>query len=137
MILIKHKCHYLSLVQLQFASRFFYYDVNVLILDAWWQGDRMISALFYLSKSDSSEMTSQESTRVGGATIFPHAHLAVHGEPGGLLVWQNLDFSSGYPLPEMKHGSCPVVSGQKWIVNKWIRYYDQMFNLPCPLVAVN
>lgn len=124
-------------VIIQFVSQFLYHDVirENLFLDTWWQGDRMISALYYLSNSDSFEMTSQESPRVGGATIFPQAHLVVRGEPGGLLVWQNLDFSSGLPLTEMKHGSCPVVSGQKWIANKWIRYYDQMSDLPCPLLC--
>jgi hypothetical protein len=126
-----------SFVIIQFVSQFLFHDVireTLLFVDAWWQGDRMISALYYLSNSDSFEMTSQESPRVGGATIFPQAHLAVHGEPGDLLVWQNLDFSSGLPLPELNHGSCPVVSGQKWIANKWIRYYDQMSNLPCLLL---
>ncbi len=93
----------------------------------------MISALFYLSNYDSLEMTSHK-PQIGGATIFPHAHLAVRGEPGGLLLWQNLDLSSGSPLQEMKHGSCPVIYGQKWIANKWIRYYDQMYDLPCPII---
>ena len=68
---------------------------------------------------------------LGGATVFPNAEVVVPVEPGGVIIWQNLDFSGGNPLKVMEHGSCPVISGQKWISNKWIRYYDQMFQFPC------
>ena len=37
--------------------------------------------------------------------------------------------------PMTFHGGCPVLVGSKWITNKWIHSYGQMFNFPCKLEA--
>ena len=29
------------------------------------------------------------------------------------------------------HMGCPVVRGNKWIANKWVKWPDQMWNYPC------
>ena len=29
------------------------------------------------------------------------------------------------------HGGCPVIAGNKWIINKWIMTFDQWNKLPC------
>ena len=31
------------------------------------------------------------------------------------------------------HGGCPVLAGSKWITNKWIRQFSQVWNFPCSL----
>ena len=31
----------------------------------------------------------------------------------------------------MKHLGCPVVHGDKWIVNKWVKWHHHMFTYPC------
>lgn len=82
----------------------------------------MISGLIYLS----------EPGVLGGATVFPHVNVVIGGERGGVALWRNLDANLN-PLKMMEHGSCPIISGQKWISNKWIRSYDQMFHFPCKI----
>ena len=29
------------------------------------------------------------------------------------------------------HGGCPVIAGNKWIINKWIMTFAQWNKLPC------
>ena len=29
------------------------------------------------------------------------------------------------------HMGCPVVRGNKWIANKWVKWPDQMWTFPC------
>ena len=31
----------------------------------------------------------------------------------------------------MKHMGCPIVFGNKWIANKWVRWKEQMNRFPC------
>ncbi len=31
------------------------------------------------------------------------------------------------------HEGCPVVHGNKWIANKWVKRSDQMWHYPCLL----
>ena len=33
----------------------------------------------------------------------------------------------------MKHLGCPVVHGDKWIVNKWVNWPHHMFTYPCKI----
>jgi hypothetical protein len=94
-----------------------FFDTN--ISDSWWHGDRLFSALFYLSPT------------LGGSTYFPRAGLTIPVVPRAILLWQNLDFATSNPLKIMEHGACPVLKGEKWIANKWVRYFDQMFQYPC------
>ncbi|CAG7816864.1 unnamed protein product, partial [Allacma fusca] len=46
---------------------------------------------------------------------------------GSAVFWYNL-LRSGAVDSNSWHGSCPVILGEKWIANKWIRNYDQMFS---------
>ena len=34
---------------------------------------------------------------------------------------------------ESIHGGCPVLQGNKWILNKWIYGFNQWKNYPCSL----
>ena len=46
-------------------------------------------------------------------------------------MWWTMDQAGGYDV-FTRHASCPVVIGNKWIVNKWVRANTQMFKRPCP-----
>ncbi len=68
----------------------------------------------------------------GGATGFcePLFETTVWPVKGSIAFWYDLD-KKGHRDYRTLHGGCPILSGSKWILNKWIYYYDQMFKLPC------
>ena len=70
----------------------------------------------------------------GGATAFPTANFEGLLEPrkGSAAFWFN-QFSSHYRDTRAAHGGCPVLKGDKWILNKWINSWDQWQKLPCHL----
>jgi prolyl 4-hydroxylase len=39
--------------------------------------------------------------------------------------------SNGKTESVSSHGGCPVLMGSKWILNKWIHYFDQWKTYPC------
>jgi hypothetical protein len=41
--------------------------------------------------------------------------------------------AKGFRLTETSHGGCPVLKGSKWILNKWIYYFNQFKKFPCGL----
>ena len=51
---------------------------------------------------------------------------------GAIAIWYGLE-SNGYLQYDSSHGGCPILSGSKWILNKWIYYFDQWKNYPCQL----
>ena len=74
-------------------------------------GPRLLTYLIYLN--DDFE---------GGETVFPKKKLAVRPKKGKCIV-----FRSTLPSPDNRiilealHGGNPVISGNKWICNKWVR----------------
>ncbi len=70
----------------------------------------------------------------GGATAFiaPHKEVTVWPTRGAAAFWYDLDMK-GYRDQDSMHGGCPVISGTKWIVNKWIYYYNQWPKYTCSL----
>ena len=70
--------------------------------------------------------------QVGGHTVFPFVGAYVKPQKGSAVLWWNMDRVGGYDVLT-KHGGCPVMIGNKWITNKWIRANSQMFRKPCPL----
>lgn len=56
----------------------------------------------------------------GGETVFPEADLKVVPKKGDALLFYNC-LSDGETDPMSLHGGAPVVEGEKWIANKWIR----------------
>ena len=70
---------------------------------------RLATAMLYL-----------KSAQAGGRTVFPLLSLSVPASPLALLFWHNL-------TPDLQadtravHAACPVVMGDKWILNKWVR----------------
>lgn len=47
-------------------------------------------------------------------------------------MWYNL-FKNGTRNGLTLHAACPVLSGKKWVANKWIREYGQEFLRKCSL----
>ena len=81
-------------------------------------GERLMTVMFYLS------------TPTGGRTVFPLLGLSSAPTAGSALVWHTVD-SRGRPQQRMKHLGCPVVTGDKWILNKWVKWHHHMFSHPC------
>ena len=71
---------------------------------------------------------------LGGATAFvrPNYEVTVWPTKGSAAFWFSLD-KKGFRDVRTVHGGCPVFSGSKWILNRWIYYYDQHKNYPCGL----
>ena len=82
-------------------------------------GERLMTVMLYLS-----------STTRGGNTVFPLLGLSSPPRQGTALVWHTLD-TRGRPRQTMKHLGCPVVMGDKWILNKWVKWHHHMFSHPC------
>ncbi|XP_037730685.1 prolyl 4-hydroxylase subunit alpha-2 [Drosophila subpulchrella] len=83
------------------------------------QGDRLATVLFYLGDDDS-----------GGSTIFPMINVTVTPKKGSALLWYNLHNSGDVNLKTI-HSACPVISGSKYVLAKWINEMPQMFSNPC------
>ncbi len=69
---------------------------------------------------------------VGGATafVYPNHEITVFPKKGSAAFWFNLD-RKGHRDPRTNHGGCPVLKGSKWILNKWIFYFNQFLRFPC------
>ena len=66
----------------------------------------------------------------GGRTVFSGAQVGVRGRVGAALVWWNIR-SDGTLDSRNHHMGCPVVRGNKWIANKWVKWPSQMWRYPC------
>ncbi len=85
-----------------------------------------------LSKSECKRMNGKAGGRVftfliylnddceGGDTIFPKADIRVRPEKGKAIMFRSLD-DEGMLIRKSEHGGEKVISGDKWICNKWVR----------------
>ncbi|CAD7090460.1 unnamed protein product [Hermetia illucens] len=84
-------------------------------------GNRIATLLFYMSDVEQ-----------GGATVFPSLQTAVWPKKGTAAFWYNL-YASGEGDYRTRHAACPVLTGTKWVSNKWIHERGQEFHRPCAL----
>ena len=68
----------------------------------------------------------------GGYTAFDSIgyEQAVQPTKGSAVFWIDLD-RKGHKERRSAHSGCPVLKGSKWILNKWIYYFDQFKMWPC------
>ena len=82
-------------------------------------GVRFITFMVYLS-----DLTS------GGHTVFPQLGISVKPVEGAALHWFNINADMDYDS-RVLHLGCPVMYGNKWIANKWIKLLPQFKEYPC------
>jgi prolyl 4-hydroxylase len=72
-------------------------------------GQRLASLIMYLNTPEA-----------GGETVFPHPRIFITPRKGDAILFYNCT-PDGVPDPRSLHGGAPVLSGEKWILTKWIR----------------
>ena len=82
-------------------------------------GPRIMTFMVYVTDVES-----------GGHTIFPQLGLSVKPVQGSALYWFNLGPKMHYDSRSL-HLGCPVIYGNKWITNKWIKFTAQFKKFPC------
>jgi len=68
----------------------------------------------------------------GGATVFPDIGVKLFPEKGACVLWYNLKKSGEGDL-RTRHAACPVLTGFKWVANKWFHERGQEHIRPCGL----
>eukprot|EP00658_Telonema_sp_P-2_P061068 TRINITY_DN49825_c0_g1_i1.p1 TRINITY_DN49825_c0_g1~~TRINITY_DN49825_c0_g1_i1.p1 ORF type:complete len:117 (-),score=26.65 TRINITY_DN49825_c0_g1_i1:444-794(-) len=74
------------------------------------QGNRMVTALLYLSEVEE-----------GGSTQFVNLRFQVEAVPGRLLVFHNCYPGTRCTHSDSNHAGTPVIAGEKWACNLWFR----------------
>ena len=82
-------------------------------------GVRFVTFMIYLT-----------SVEAGGHTIFPQAGISVKPVMGSALFWYNIGAQNNFDS-RIFHLGCPVLYGNKWIANKWVKFVPQFKNYPC------
>ncbi|VVC41056.1 Prolyl 4-hydroxylase, alpha subunit,Oxoglutarate/iron-dependent dioxygenase,Prolyl 4- [Cinara cedri] len=77
-------------------------------------GNRLVTVLLYLTDIENY-----------GQTAFPMLNIISPVEKGAALVWYNLQINNGKLNYQSLHGSCPILTGNKWIMTRWLREEGQ------------
>ncbi|XP_033229504.1 prolyl 4-hydroxylase subunit alpha-1 [Belonocnema kinseyi] len=68
----------------------------------------------------------------GGGTVFTGINLSLWPKKGSAAFWYNLK-PNGHGNFLTRHAACPVLTGSKWVANKWLHEVGQEFHRPCTL----
>ncbi|XP_055357598.1 prolyl 4-hydroxylase subunit alpha-2-like [Paramacrobiotus metropolitanus] len=68
--------------------------------------------------------------QAGGATVFINQNITVWPRKGDAVFWYNLH-RDGKGHKGTLHAGCPVLAGNKWVLNVWIRTEGQELIRPC------
>ena len=86
--------------------------------DAFFGGPRLLTYMVYLNSVK------------GGRTVFTAKGVSRPPVEGDAIFWFNIKSDGGFDS-RAHHTGCPVVSGSKWIANKWVRWRSQTWVAPC------
>ncbi|XP_043465896.1 prolyl 4-hydroxylase subunit alpha-2-like [Leptopilina heterotoma] len=87
-------------------------------------GNRVGTLMFYLND-----------VQEGGRTIFTDLNVSLTPKKGNAVFWFNT-LPNGHLDYYTVHAGCRVVSGVKWVANKWFHEQGQEFLRPCLLKNV-
>ena len=82
-------------------------------------GPRFVTFMIFLS-----------SVEAGGHTVFPQPEISVKPVEGSALYWFNMDAQNNLDS-RIRHLGCPVLFGNKWIANKWVKWLPNFKQYPC------
>ncbi|XP_076235993.1 prolyl 4-hydroxylase subunit alpha-1 isoform X3 [Calliopsis andreniformis] len=68
----------------------------------------------------------------GGGTVFTAINISLWPRKGSAAFWYNLK-PNGEGDFKTRHAACPVLTGSKWVANKWLHERGQEFRRPCTL----
>ncbi|CAG5081043.1 Oidioi.mRNA.OKI2018_I69.PAR.g9773.t1.cds [Oikopleura dioica] len=85
------------------------------------EGSRIATWLAYMSEPN-----------MGGGTVFIQAGIQARPVRNSAVFWYNL-LPSGESDDNTQHAACPVLSGTKWVSNKWFHERGQEFRRKCAL----
>jgi len=85
------------------------------------EGNRIATLILYFTDVDA-----------GGNTVFTQIGAKVPPKKGAAAFWFNL-MPDGEGDERTRHAGCPVLSGSKWVANKWFHERGQEFMRPCGL----
>ncbi|ESO12774.1 hypothetical protein HELRODRAFT_184843 [Helobdella robusta] len=86
-----------------------------------WRGNRVATVIFYISDVEA-----------GGATVFNELGVRLTPKKRACAIWYNL-LKNGEGDYRTRHAGCPVLSGTKWVCNKWFHIKGQEFSRQCSL----
>uniref|UniRef100_H2ZF14 procollagen-proline 4-dioxygenase n=1 Tax=Ciona savignyi TaxID=51511 RepID=H2ZF14_CIOSA len=78
------------------------------------------------------DVASLSEVQEGGGTAFVEAGVTAKPIKGSAVFWYNM-YPSGDIDIRTFHGACPVMIGNKWASNKWIREAGEPFHRQCKL----
>ncbi|XP_032454381.1 prolyl 4-hydroxylase subunit alpha-1 isoform X2 [Nasonia vitripennis] len=84
-------------------------------------GNRIATVLYYMSDVEQ-----------GGGTVFTKINISLWPKKGSAAFWYNLK-PNGEGDYKTRHAACPVLTGSKWVANKWLHERGQEFHRPCTL----
>ena len=113
----------------QFQNNFFH-SVLYLSYITFVPGSYSSEAVFLGGPRFVTFMIFMTSVEAGGHTVFPQPGISVQPEQGSALYWFNMGSQNNLDS-RIRHLGCPVLYGNKWIANKWIKWFSNFKKYPC------